>query len=147
MSLDSIITKDKSTSFAKLKKRLLPYFLGATIGLFGGCGGSGGANKQVKIPETTKALDEYSAPQLLTYSDDGTISFSETTEQLESLSVGDVIVSDVNGIAPNGFLRKVTNISTDSGLVLETTQATLEEAIEKGSVEISKDLTPEDIKS
>ncbi|MEA1876776.1 MAG: hypothetical protein U9N86_07915, partial [Bacteroidota bacterium] len=101
------------------------------------------------IPPTTKVLDESTTQYLSSISEDGSIfTFSETTQNLESLSPGDIIVSDTTIMVPNGFLRKVTAVSKSGDeIVVKTIQATLEEAIKKGTIELSKTLTPNEISS
>jgi len=101
----------------------------------------------VKIPDTTKVLSETTIQHLSSISDDGAVfTFSEMTPELEALELGDVIVGGVTVLAPYGFLRKVTGVSADDGQVaIATDQATVEEAIEEGTIEIHKTLTPGDV--
>jgi hypothetical protein len=119
-----------------------------SMGSCGGGGGSssGGSNGGTVIPSTTKVLDDSTMQNLSSISEDGaTLTLSETTPTLESLSPGDVIVSGVSNTTPNGLLRKVTNVSKVGNQVLvQTTQATLEDAIQQGTVEVSQALTPRD---
>ncbi|MDY6876027.1 MAG: hypothetical protein SWK90_07510 [Chloroflexota bacterium] len=98
------------------------------------------------IPSTTKMLDE-TMMQYLSISDDGAVlTFSEARPELVSLSEGDIIVSDKTSIAPDGFLRKVTNVSMSGDqVIVETIQATLDEAIEQGTIDFSTVLTPADV--
>jgi hypothetical protein len=101
----------------------------------------------IKIPATTKTLDEATIDKLSSVSGDGSrLTFSGTTTLLESLSAGDVIVSEADTVAPAGLLRKVTSISkVGDQVVVETVQATFEDAIENGIVTVTKNLTPGDI--
>jgi Tol biopolymer transport system component len=99
------------------------------------------------IPNTTKVLSEATTQHLASISSDGTVyTFNQTTPELDSLTVGDVIVSDVSANAPNGFLRKVLSVSNSGGQVLVTTeQATLEDAIQQGELHVSQTLSPTDV--
>ncbi|KAA3664245.1 MAG: hypothetical protein DWQ04_06745 [Chloroflexi bacterium] len=99
------------------------------------------------IPETTKVLSKETTQHLTSISTDGNVyTFSETTVELESISVGDVIVSEKATLAPYGFLRKVTSITLNNEqIILETVQATLEEAIESAHISIHQSLTPNNI--
>jgi len=101
------------------------------------------------IPETTKVLDETTTEQLESVSSDGVVfTFSESTPQLEELEPGEIMVGDVSAVAPNGFLREVTNVSSNGGqVVVETVPTTLEDAIEQGEVHIQHNLTPDEIQS
>ncbi len=101
------------------------------------------------IPETTEVLTEESTQHLASISPDGTIlTFDQMTSQLSDLTAGDVIVGNVSEAAPDGFLRKVTAVSSTNGQVIVTTApATLEDAIQQGSIQLSKQLTPADVES
>jgi hypothetical protein len=103
----------------------------------------------VRIPETTKPLSTSTTRHLTSVSEDGaTFTFSKVTPELESLSAGSVIVGDATDKAPNGFLRKVVSV-TDSGgkVAVETEMATLEEAVESGSVSTSKSPAAGDVRT
>lgn len=144
----------------KQTKRLSDLFLIITIVgilfVFGSCGGgedggiSGGdGGEDVIIPTTTKVLDQSTMQNLSDVSgDSSTFTFDQSTPQLESLSSGDVIVAGITNFTPDGALRKVTGVSEiGNETVVYTTQATLVDAIEKGTIELTKTLTPNDISS
>lgn len=99
------------------------------------------------IPETTEVLTDATTQYLSSVSDDGvTFTFSQLTPELADLDIGDVMVGDVSAAAPYGFLRKVASVTTPGGqVVVTTTDATLEDAIQQGSIQFSKQLTPADI--
>lgn len=88
------------------------------------------------IPETTKPLDE---ANLVSVSEDS-ITFSQPT----TLIPGDVVVGDASKVAPGGLLRKVTEVN---GTLVKTVQASLEDAIERGQIQVSKVLESVDISS
>jgi hypothetical protein len=94
------------------------------------------------VPATTKILDSSSSSNLSSVSPDGVqLTFSGTTPQISSFNVGDVVVSDASSSAPDGILRKITSIDTSGGqVVVNTTGATIEEAIQKGSWSITQSL-------
>lgn len=58
------------------------------------------------------------------------------------LEIDDIISSDVTGSTPDGFLRKVTDISADKKIVY-TVQASLEDAVEDADFEFSAVLSPD----
>lgn len=101
------------------------------------------------IPETTEVLTEATTQHLLSVSDDGvTFTFSQLTPELAALDIEDVMVGDVSTAAPYGFLRKVASVTTTGGqVVVTTTDATLEDAIQQGSIQLFKQLTPADIQT
>jgi hypothetical protein len=103
----------------------------------------------VAIPETTVVMDEGTSAALTSVSGDGaTLTFSESTPELEVLSPGEVVVGDSSDAAPDGFLRKVTNVTTSGGqVVVETDPARLEEAIESGTVQVTHTLTLEEVQA
>src|SRR4029079_10856097 len=78
----------------------------------------------------------------------GRMTFSGSSTVLAGLKVGDVLVGEPVGAAPNGYLRKVTSITKakKTGVItLETTQARLDEAITEGTLDATGDLRPEDV--
>ncbi len=105
---------------------------------------------EVIIPSTTKVLDAESLEQLdvidtATY----TIRFKKATDLLSSLSINDVLAAAISEDIPNGMLRKITMITPEgSALVFQTEQATLPEAITKGSISFeNKSLKANEIRS
>lgn len=100
------------------------------------------------VPETTEVLNEETLDQLMDVSPDlSEMTFDGTTDQLDALSLNDVIIGEPSALTPGGFLRKVEDISLSGGqVVVETSPATLEDAIEQGSAEASRQLTPEDVR-
>ena len=92
---------------------------------------------EVRLPETTKILSQSSLQHLLSVSEDGaTLTFGAEAAQAKSLSQGDVIACDVTEQTPYGLLRKVTEVEEgDNQIVVNTTDATLEDAIEEGTIE------------
>jgi hypothetical protein len=99
------------------------------------------------IPDTTKPLSESTTQYLDSVSPNGAVfTFSQKTPELESVEPGDIIAGGVTDATPYGFLRRVTNVSTTgtsasaqaSQVVFTTEQATLEEAIEEGTIHESK---------
>ena len=99
------------------------------------------------IPETTNVLTDATTQYLASISGDGSVfTFSQASVELDAVSPGEVIAGGVSASAPNGFLRKVTTVSSAGGQVtVETEEATLEDAIEAGGFEISRTLSPGDI--
>jgi len=117
-----------------------------------GGGGSGGTSNEevvedIVIPDSTKVLDESTLQNLSTVSTDGsTFTFDQSTAQLDALSEDDVIVFGVTNLTPYGALRKVSSITiSGDDVVLQTTLATLEDAIQEGTISVSKTLSPDDV--
>jgi hypothetical protein len=75
------------------------------------------------IPPTTKPLSADTTQYLSSISADGATfpacrqagTFSQMTPELSALAPSDVIVGDVSAVAPNGFLRKVTSVTSVAG--------------------------------
>lgn len=101
------------------------------------------------IPDTTEVLTTNSTQYLASISGDGSqFTFSQSTPELAELNPGDVMVGDVSLVAPNGFLRKVTGVSTAGGqVVVNTTPATLEDAVQQGEFYVSQQLSPANVQS
>ena len=101
------------------------------------------------IPETTKVINADTRAALSAYdATTGTMRFSQSTPTLANLKANDVLVSEPSSVTPNGYLRKVVSVRTEgSGVVLETTQANLTDAVSQGTLEANGNLTTNDVKS
>ena len=108
---------------------------------------SSGSNSDTIIPDTTKILPGTTTQYLSGISGDGAVfTFTQSTPVLESLSSGNIIVSDVATNAPYGFLRKVTSVlRSGNQVIIQTESTTLEDAVQKGSVQLEHTLTPNQI--
>jgi len=93
---------------------------------------------------TTKIIDDATL-QYLIKREGGTFYFDSQATTVSNVIPGDIIA----GSTEMGFLRKVTatSISSDGLIVIETTDATLEEAIQEGTVTFTKQLTNADLMS
>jgi hypothetical protein len=90
----------------------------------------------VVIPDTTKPILESTQNLLSNISVAGTMRFDSSNTQLQSFKTGDVLVSKPTPLAPNGFLRKISSVRTEGNeVVVETTEATLTEAISSGEAQ------------
>jgi hypothetical protein len=105
---------------------------------------SSAATVPPSIPDTTEVLPESTTQYLESISEDGTgFTFSEWTPELQELETGDIMAGDVAENAPYGFLRKVVSVTEVGGeVILDTEDATLEDAIEDGSLHVSGVLKP-----
>ena len=103
----------------------------------------------VIIPDTTKVLSGITIDKLASVSEDGSVyTFTGTTPELDALAAGDVIVGDAWEQTPYGFLRKVTGVTVaGQQVVVRTDQARLEDAIEQGVVQASRELAPGDVRA
>jgi uncharacterized protein (TIGR02145 family) len=102
------------------------------------------ADPEVKIPETTVILTEQeTANNFLSLSSDSSVfTFKSSLSTQKTIEVNDIVVIPIGG----GFLRKVTQVKTENDkLILTTVDATLCEAIEKGSGSFEKTLTDYEI--
>ncbi|MBZ0220867.1 MAG: hypothetical protein K8I01_10605 [Candidatus Methylomirabilis sp.] len=107
-----------------------------TIFLLTGCGGGGNDSSQAsaKLASNAKALDQNTTENLASVSEDGALLiFSGTTSQIESLQIGDVIISGIATETPGGLLRKVESIYTapDGTVQVTTSEAMLTDAFEE----------------
>jgi len=102
----------------------------------------------VITPETV-VLTELSNQYLDAASYDGeTFVFTQMTSELEQVDVGDIIVSDVSSVDPDGYFRKVAGIiPQDSGVVFTTVPATLEESIQDGTSFLMETMQPSQVNS
>ena len=101
------------------------------------------AFSEIKIPETTKVLDETTIGYLIRQ-EGSTYYFDPLAQAVANLEVDDVIVSGVG----EGLLRKVTAVNiTGEEIAVETTDATLEDTIEQGTIIVHETLTPADLQA
>ncbi|GJM25135.1 MAG: hypothetical protein DHS20C16_15500 [Phycisphaerae bacterium] len=128
--------------------------LAAALWLTPGCstpsGGDdvGGSDSSVIIPETTKFLSAEDLAAVDSISDDlSQLVFNQETSTLSQLNSDDVVVCGTHGeMLPYGLLRKVNGVEREGGMVtVNTEQATLTEAIEKGSLSETITLSPDQI--
>ena len=126
------------------------------IALSASCGGSDGGDDHRSpddgasyaiVPTTTKYLDAATLALLTSTSQDGaTLTFGGSNALLDSIDVGDVVVAGPSTRMPWGFLRQVEAKDSASGeVVLDTRQATLEDAVEEGHFETATTLQTGDV--
>ncbi|MCI0344675.1 MAG: hypothetical protein L0221_04415 [Chloroflexi bacterium] len=100
------------------------------------------------IPETTKIADPATQDSLTSFDPaTGVMTFATATATVNALRVGDVLVGEPNAAAPNGYLRYVNAINKPKKgpIVVETRQASLNEAVRVGTLEAAGQLEPGDI--
>ena len=86
-----------------------------------------------------------SSSQVIQDVDSTKVIFNGNTTQLQSLTVGNIIISGIAPNAPYGFLRKITNIQkTGSTYTFTTVEVPLEEAFKELHVDYTKTFTTAD---
>ncbi|HNM67427.1 MAG TPA: hypothetical protein PKN16_08035, partial [Chitinophagales bacterium] len=86
-----------------------------------------------------------SSSQVIQAVDSTKVVFNGNTTQLQSLTVGNIIISGIAPNAPYGFLRKITNIqNTGSTYTFTTVEVPLEEAFKELHVDYTKTFTTAD---
>lgn len=112
------------------------------------------SDPNIVIPETTRILNDETLGVLQAMSDDQSVlTFGSLTPQLRLIQIGDILVGSSTvghanaGAAPFGFLRRVLNTTlyTDGTFVVQTEQATLDEAIERGNQSVMLTLQFNDV--
>ncbi len=64
-----------------------------------------------------------------------TFTFTGETDMMKNLKVGSILVDSISDMAPDGYLRKVTAVTSKKGeTVVETQQAFITDIAEKGSI-------------
>ncbi len=102
----------------------------------------------VITPETVVLTDLSNQYLDVTTYDGETFTFTQITSELDQVDVGDIIVSGVSLVDPDGYLRKITSITSSSeGVIFTTIPATLEEAIQDGSAFVIDTLQPTQVVS
>jgi hypothetical protein len=79
---------------------------------------------------------------------DGVLSFRSDTAELATLAPGHVLAMPPSAALPSGLMRRIERVERTAGrVVLTTVPAAIEEAIESGTVSLSRSLSPSDIRS
>ncbi len=96
------------------------------------------------IPEITEPISADTNQYLESVSPDGAVfTFTQSTPELDELAVGDIMVSAPATSAPDGYLTRVVGITNQGGAVVVTTSpAILEEAVQDGSAYFANVLDP-----
>lgn len=103
------------------------------------------ANTDFIIPDSTVVVTEAVQLSLKALSADS-LSFATGSAVIDAVEVGDVLVGEFSAVAPEGFLRRVLEIKTEANQVVFVTQeASLLDAITKGSLREHIELRPEDV--
>ena len=98
--------------------------------------------EDIIIAENTRVIDLATRDIISAIdTDEFTFTLNGNTTLTDNLSVGDIMVDSTSTMAPRGYLRKITQITEDGGeKIIHTEQATLTDAIEKGTIEFSTGL-------
>jgi hypothetical protein len=64
------------------------------------------------MPLTTKNLGRKTLDKIVSFSDEEIV-FSETTSEIESISIGDILIIGVTEYTPHGAMKKVVSIDKD----------------------------------
>jgi len=94
----------------------------------------------IVIPESTRVLSESTTQYLYPVPEDKSkVTFAYPTPEVGALVPGDILVIGVTDKTPHGLLGKVTKVTMIGTKVeVDLTQATLEEAISGGTIDIEK---------
>ena len=100
---------------------------------------AGFALSQTVFPATTKVLDE-STMQYFIRQEGSLFYFDAQADEIARLQTGDVILSMVGG----GLLRRVVDVDiTADAIVVETSDALLEDAIQEGTIQLRGGIAPD----
>ncbi len=156
-NLDQIILEPSHFSIGKLFRKPATYLTTLAVGLLS-CEASPGtpitpSNPEqecygsncsgiTNTPPSNKVMDQTSAYYLNSISaDKSTLIFSAQSTYAQNLISGDLIIAGITDKTEEGLLRKVTSTTKNpSQVVVYTVQATLEEAVPEGTVQLSFNL-------
>ena len=111
---------------------------------------SGFARGNIDLPLSTKILEKTVLEDNLILTDTTltNFAFSDQILSVYNLVVNDVLVFSPSEKTPKGALRKIDNIYIQGNtVVVETSQASMTDAIQNCDIEIKQTLTPGDVKS
>lgn len=99
-------------------------------------------NDELVLRPNTVVADQESEEVLTSVTENQEVlTFTESTPQLDGLELGDVLVMGPTDHTPEGLLRKVTGIEHNGGVVVNTEFATMEDAIEEGTIMVTAAIT------
>ncbi|MFB6375193.1 MAG: hypothetical protein ABEN55_19205, partial [Bradymonadaceae bacterium] len=114
-----------------------------------GPGNGNNGDDDVIVNEDVRVLDETAKEKLAAFSldktrNEGELRFEESSRFARNAEVGRILVTEpVEGIAPSGFLQRVTSKRTENGqIILTTSQATLLETFDKADIRYEQTLDP-----
>jgi len=84
-----------------------------------------------EVPKNVKPISHYIGEKIISFNENQ-INFSESIDEVNSLSYGDIIVFNKGSLIPKGLLAKVTGISSN-GKTIYTTSAAFDEVIKNYS--------------
>jgi hypothetical protein len=101
------------------------------------------SNSEVpSISEEVRYIDKNKFSMNLISSDSSSFTFKKGEQDIDNLSIGNIIVSDHDF----GYLRKIKNIQSLNGqIIIQTELASLTDAIESATISFSKQLSRNDI--
>lgn len=102
-------------------------------------------NNDIELTVKTVVLDEITKNSLVSM-DSTTLVYQNKTSQTENFKIGEIVVSDITEVAEYGYLRKIEKINRNGNTTtLETSNATIAEAIKNGEVAFNREITDSDI--
>jgi hypothetical protein len=103
---------------------------------------------KLTVKATPKVLSSAALRTLRQAHGDGTLDFEQPPAEVTGLTAGTIIVVNPNEKAPRGLLRKVTSVTSQSGLVVVTTEhAGLDEVLGDGSISVAERMTAADVQT
>jgi hypothetical protein len=103
-------------------------------------------NIQFDLDEKTTIISSSTIKEEIVKVDSNSITFTNDSLVQNEIKVGSIVVSDMSSLTPTGFLRKIISITNVNGkLVCQTETASLEEAIENGTINYKRKFTDADI--
>ena len=98
------------------------------------------------LDEKTTIVSSSTIKEEIVAVDSNSITFTNDSLVNNEIKVGSILVSDMSSLTPTGFLRKIKSITNVNGkLVCQTETASLEEAIENGTINYKRKFTDADI--
>ncbi|PIZ51659.1 hypothetical protein COY27_03000 [Candidatus Woesearchaeota archaeon CG_4_10_14_0_2_um_filter_33_13] len=105
------------------------------------CSGGESGNNQAVLSPNTKILTAVGAERLYNVSPNS-LSFQGDSAYAQDLHTGDIVVTGVSTITPQGLLREVVSVQNNGAEIqVQTKSATLEQALTEGSFQFSVNLS------
>ena len=109
--------------------------------------GSDNPPGEIVLGDDVEVLEGGAENDVEVVSEDGrTITFQRGSNAAERLEVGDIIVAAPSDAAPDGLLKRVEDIDRGSQVVATVRSATIEEAVEEGTITAELTFSPDMIR-
>ncbi len=107
---------------------------------------SNNGEEEIELGEDTVVFNQKMLESISSVSPDGNTYILKKNSDVNKLESGDIIIGEPTELTPYGFLRKITQVTSEGEeLEISSEPTSLDEAIKNGRIHFQQSLTPDDI--